>query len=119
MGTVYAAHDADLDRRIALKILRGAGSEAARARLLREARAMARLSHPAVVTVHEVGTASGVDYVAMELIDGSTVAEWGASAKPGAEEILDVFETAGRGLAAAHAAGVGPPAFQPHNGPPR
>src|SRR5204863_5309011 len=101
MGVVYAAQDPDLERRIALKVLRTSDSESARARLLREARAMARLSHPAVVTVHEVGTAAGVDYVAMELIDGSTVAEWIASAKPGVPEILDVFETAGRGLAAA------------------
>src|SRR6267142_988801 len=88
MGVVYAAHDPDLDRPIALKVLRGAGSDAARARLLREARAMARLSHPAVVTVHEVGTAAGVDYVALELIDGTTLAEWIATAKPTPHEIL-------------------------------
>jgi eukaryotic-like serine/threonine-protein kinase len=56
MGVVYAAKDPDLERKIALKVLRGTDSDAARARLLREARAMARLSHPAVVTVHEVGT---------------------------------------------------------------
>jgi hypothetical protein len=115
MGVVFAAQDPDLERKIALKILRAGGSEAARARLLREARAMARLSHPAVVTVHEVGTAGGVDYVAMELIDGSTVAEWIASAKPDADEILDVFDTAGRGLAAAHAAGLVHRDFKPHN----
>jgi hypothetical protein len=115
MGVVYAAEDPDLERRIALKVLRGVGSDAARARLLREARAMARLSHPAVVTVHEVGTAAGVDYVAMELIDGSTVAEWIAAAKPTGLEILEVFETAGRGLAAAHAAGLVHRDFKPHN----
>src|SRR5207302_1037075 len=70
MGVVFAARDPDLDRPIAVKVLHGVGSDPARARLLREARAMAKLSHPAVVTVHEVGSAGGVDYVAMELIDG-------------------------------------------------
>src|SRR3984885_12091798 len=68
MGVVHAAFDPDLERRIALKVLRSATATAeARDRLLREARAMARLSHPNVVTVHEVGTAGGRDFVAMEL----------------------------------------------------
>src|SRR5690348_16758394 len=68
MGTVHAAFDPDLERRVALKVLRDARSgDEARQRLLREARAMARLTHPNVVTVHEVGNASGRDYVAMEL----------------------------------------------------
>jgi aspartate aminotransferase-like enzyme len=77
MGVVHAAFDPDLERRIALKVLRVAapGLEA-KDRLLREARAMARLAHPNVVTVHEVGTANGHDYVAMELIQGETLADW-------------------------------------------
>jgi len=112
---VYAARDPDLDRRIALKVLRGVGSDPARARLLREARAMAKLSHPAVVTVHEVGTAGGVDYVAMELIDGSTLAEWIATTKPTQVEILEAFEVAGRGVASAHAAGLVHRDFKPQN----
>ena len=71
MGTVHAAFDPDLERRVALKVLRGARSDdQARQRLLREARAMARLTHTNVVTVHEVGSAGGRDYVAMELVDG-------------------------------------------------
>jgi predicted Ser/Thr protein kinase len=115
MGVVFAAHDPDLDRRIALKVLRGGGSDAARARLLREARAMAKLSHPAVVVVHEVGSADGVDYVAMELIDGTTLGDWIATAKPTPADVLEAYEAAGRGLAAAHAAGLVHRDFKPHN----
>src|SRR5258706_1020757 len=74
MGVVHAAFDPDLERRIALKVLRiAAPSIEAKDRLLREARAMARLAHPNVVTVHEVGTAHGRDYVPMELIHGDTL----------------------------------------------
>jgi predicted Ser/Thr protein kinase len=115
MGVVYAADDPDLERRVAVKVLRAGGSAAARARLLREARAMARLSHPGVVTVHEVGTAGGVDYVAMELIDGTTLAEWLRTGNPTEAEVLDAFDAAGRGLAAAHAAGLVHRDFKPHN----
>src|SRR5262245_13231192 len=77
MGVVHAAFDPDLERRVALKVLRVVdGGGEARQRLLREARAMARLTHANVVTVHEVGTAGDRDYVAMELIDGETLADW-------------------------------------------
>ncbi|MBC7974302.1 MAG: protein kinase, partial [Myxococcales bacterium] len=102
MGVVHAAFDPDLERRIALKVLRVAapGIEA-KDRLLREARAMARLSHPNVVTVHEVGTAHGRDYVAMELIQGETLADWLRSEKRRSVEIVAAFLAAGRGLAAA------------------
>src|SRR5215470_2221675 len=83
MGVVHAAFDPDLERRIALKVLKAATAAAeARDRLLREARAMARLSHPNVVTVYEVGTASGRDFVAMELIHGESLAEWLAHGPP-------------------------------------
>ena len=115
MGIVYSAVDPDLERTIALKVLLGANSDAGRARLLREARAMAKLSHGAVVTVHEVGTAAGVDYVAMELIDGSTLAEWISRDQPSEEAILDAFAHAGRGLAAAHAKGLVHLDFKPQN----
>ena len=67
MGVVHAAFDPELERRVALKVLRSV-SEDARTRLLREARAMAKLSHPHVITVYEAGTADGQDYIAMELI---------------------------------------------------
>src|SRR6476646_9333248 len=82
MGVVHAAFDPDLERRIALKVLRiAAPSIEAKDRLLREARAMARLAHPNVVTGHEVGTVNGRDYVAMELITGDTLADWLRSEK--------------------------------------
>jgi predicted Ser/Thr protein kinase len=116
MGVVHAAFDPDLERRIALKVLRVAtpGLEA-KDRLLREARAMARLAHPNVVTVHEVGTANGRDYVAMELIQGETLADWLRSGKRRPFEMVAAFLAAGRGLAAAHAAGIVHRDFKPHN----
>ena len=117
MGVVHAAFDPDLERRVALKVLRAAaGSDEARQRLLREARAMARLTHANVVTVHEVGTAGDRDYVAMELIDGATLADWLKSKPPPTtDEITTAFVAAGRGLAAAHAAGLVHRDFKPHN----
>jgi hypothetical protein len=117
MGVVHAAFDPDLERRVALKVLRvdRGGSSEARQRLLREARAMARLTHPNVVVVHEVGNANGRDYVAMELIDGDSVSEWLRGAKRDPEEIVSAFLAAGRGLAAAHAANLVHRDFKPHN----
>jgi predicted Ser/Thr protein kinase len=116
MGVVHAAFDPDLERHVALKVLRTidvAGD--ARQRLLREARAMARLTHENVVVVHEVGTAGDRDYVAMELIDGQTLAEWLAGKPREVDQIVDSFCAAGRGLAAAHAAGLVHRDFKPHN----
>jgi predicted Ser/Thr protein kinase len=115
-GVVYAAFDPLLERRVALKLLRVVTpSEIEKDRLLREARAMARLSHAHVVTVHEVGTVGGRDFVVMELIHGSSLATWlRASARPTAA-VLDAFLAAGRGLAAAHAAGIVHRDFKPHN----
>jgi serine/threonine protein kinase len=116
MGLVHAAVDLDLERRVALKVLRSdAPGPSACERLLREARAMARLAHPNVVTVYDVGATGGRGFVAMELIDGETLAEWlDASARPLAA-ILDAFLAAGRGLAAAHAAGIVHRDFKPRN----
>ncbi|MDQ3337273.1 MAG: serine/threonine protein kinase, partial [Myxococcota bacterium] len=116
MGVVHAAFDPDLERRVALKVLReSAGSSEARQRLLREARAMARLSHPNVVTVHEVASANGRDYVAMEMIDGQSLAEWMRAERRPEDEIISAFVAAGRGLAAAHAEGIVHRDFKPHN----
>lgn len=115
MGVVHAAFDPDLERRIALKVLKTAGGLEARQRLLREARAMARLAHPNVVTVHEVGSAGGRDFIAMELIDGETLEDWLRAEPRRDRDIIAAFVAAGRGLAAAHAAGLVHRDFKPRN----
>ncbi len=114
MGNVWAAHDPDLDREIAIKLLRSADSDLLRTRLLREARAMARLKHPNVLTVYEVGTVGDRDYIAMELVDGTNLDDW-LTTRPAAPEIWDALLGAGRGLAAAHDAGLVHRDFKPHN----
>ncbi len=115
MGVVWAAHDPDLDRAVAIKVLRYAqASTQLRQRLLREARAMAKLKHPNVLTVYEVGTVGDRDYIAMELVDGKSLDGWLAT-KPPEEYVWDAILAAGRGLAAAHDAGVVHRDFKPHN----
>jgi hypothetical protein len=116
MGVVHSAFDPDLERKIALKVLpTEVENSDARQRLLREARAMARLSHPNVVTVHEVGTAHGRDFIAMELVDGATLEDWLEASPRSEREIVAAFIAAGRGLAAAHAAGLVHRDFKPRN----
>ena len=116
MGVVYAAYDPQLDRRVALKLLHPGAGEAKdlSARLLREAQAMARLSHPNVITVHDVGVVNGQVFVAMEFVEGCTLRQWLQRERP-FREILRVFVAAGRGLAAAHAAGLVHRDFKPDN----
>jgi len=114
MGVVYAAFDPDLERRVAVKLLH-TGNADARARLLREARAMAKLSHANVITVFDVGSADGEDFVTMELIDGETLKDWIARARPAWRELVAAFVHAGRGLAAAHDAGLVHRDFKPAN----
>jgi serine/threonine protein kinase len=148
MGVVYAAYDPELDRKVALKVLHqsslGGGDSRSR-RLLREAQAMAKLSHPNVVTVYDVGVfdrevlhdrPSWIDdtaatrtdepsgaasaceprmFVAMELIDGETLATWLGRAARSSEEILRVMMDAGAGLAAAHVHGLVHRDFKPDN----
>jgi len=115
MGIVWAAFDPDLERPVAIKLLHAANNDPTlRSRLLREARAMARLKHPNVLTVYEVGTDRNRDYIAMELVDGDSLEGWLASRPPRAQ-ILAALLAAGRGLAAAHAAGLVHRDFKPHN----
>jgi tetratricopeptide (TPR) repeat protein len=111
MGAVYAAYDSELDRRVALKFLRHVATEAdadpRRARLMREAKAMARLSHPNVVTIYDVGIATdGRVFLAMEVVDGGTLGDWLEAAPRSWREIVRVLCEAGEGLAAAHRAGM-------------
>jgi serine/threonine protein kinase len=106
MGSVFEAHDTALDRTVAIKLLRaGSSGEKGRARLLREAQALARLKHPNVVTVFEVGVAGDEVFVAMELVEGGTLREWMVRTH-GWREVTDLFLALGRGLAAAHALGL-------------
>lgn len=115
MGAVFAARDETLDRRVALKLLHRAGDDVARARLEREAQAMARLNHPNVVTVYALGDWDGGRFIAMELVDGLTFDVWRRAAPRTPREVLSMLLAAGRGLAAAHAAGVVHRDFKPTN----
>lgn len=114
MGSVYLAYDPELDRRVALKLLHlDLGSQAPE-RLLEEGRALARLSHPNVLWVHDVGTAFGQVYVALEYVEGESLAQWLTVKRPW-REVLQVFLQAGAGLEAAHAAGIVHRDFKPAN----
>ena len=114
MGSVFAAHDPQLERRVAVKVLHWTGSEADGQRLLREAKGLARLSHPNVVQVHDAGIVDGRVFVAMELVDGSDLREWLGKERSWAD-VLDVLIAAGEGLVAAHDAGLVHRDFKPEN----
>jgi hypothetical protein len=116
MGVVYRAHDPDLGRDVAIKLVRGnTASSSNHVRLLREAQAMARLHHPNVVPIFDVGQAGDAVFVAMPLIEGGTLKRWLRGGARSFDEILDRFLAAGRGLAAAHAAGLVHRDFKPDN----
>ncbi len=114
MGTVFAAHDAQLDRNIALKIVRHASAQA-QAWLVREARAMARVQHPAIVAVHDIGAVGERVFIAMELVRGTTLRRWLEAEPRTWRAIVEMFVAAGRGLEAVHVAGVVHRDFKPEN----
>ncbi len=119
MGVVYAAYDPELDRKVALKLLRSELREVsdneARTRLLREAQALAKLSHPNVVAVYDVGAIETGVWLAMEFVEGQTLDNWCKERPRSWREALDVMRHAGRGLQAAHHAGLIHRDFKPEN----
>jgi tetratricopeptide (TPR) repeat protein/tRNA A-37 threonylcarbamoyl transferase component Bud32 len=116
MGVVYAAFDEDLDRKVAVKLLRRSSrsQENQRARLVREAQALAKLSHPNVVQVYEVGVYGERVFVAMEFLAGDSMRDW-LRADPPLAAVLDKMVQAGRGLEAAHKVGLVHRDFKPEN----
>ena len=120
MGEVYAAYDPELDRKVAVKLLRvkpgnGVSLTEGRQRTLREAQAIARLSHPNVVVVYDVGTFRDQVFIAMEFVEGNTVTFWLQAQPRSWQEVLRVFRAAGRGLCAAHEKGLVHRDFKPDN----
>ncbi|MCB9568280.1 MAG: serine/threonine protein kinase [Myxococcales bacterium] len=115
MGQVFLAYDEALDRKVALKLLRAADWDEGRARLRREAQAMARVAHPNVVPIFEVGEHAGQVFLAMEYVVGVTLKEWAEAAPRGWREIVGVYLQAARGLQAAHAVDVVHRDFKPEN----
>ena len=100
MGVVYEAHDATLERRVAIKLVRPDLAEASG--LYAEARAMAKLAHPNIAAVFDVGRLGDQPYICMEYVAGGTLREWLAAAPRSPRAIIEAFVTAGRGLAYVH-----------------
>ncbi|MBA3545732.1 MAG: serine/threonine protein kinase, partial [Nannocystis sp.] len=118
MGVVYLGYDGELDRKVALKLLRLRSADAdghASARLVREARALARVDHPHVIAVHEVGSHEGAVFLAMDLVEGVSLEAWQRERPRPWRALVEIYIQAGRGLAAAHAAGVIHRDFKPAN----
>jgi len=116
MGVVLGAYDPRLERKVALKVVRGgARSPAGHARLLREAQALARVAHPHVVPIHEVLELDDRIVLVMEYVAGRTLQDWVRDERPAWREIVRAYVQAGHGLAAAHAAGMVHRDFKPRN----
>ncbi len=119
MGAVYAAHDAELDRKVALKVLTAEtdseGAGRAQARLLREAQTLAKLAHPNVVGLHDVISLDSRVVVVMELVQGVTLRAWLNERRRSWREVISAFQAAGQGLIAAHEKGLIHRDFKPEN----
>jgi serine/threonine protein kinase len=118
MGVIYRARDPSLDRQVAVKCVRPSRRSSslprARERLMREAQALAQLSHPNVVAVYDVGVSGDDVFIAMELVAGQSLKSWLAE-RPSIAAIRTAFLAAGAGLAAAHKAGLVHRDFKPDN----
>ncbi|MGE0547468.1 MAG: tetratricopeptide repeat protein [Kofleriaceae bacterium] len=112
MGEVYRASDPDLGRDVAIKVVRRGGSQQ---RLLREAQAMARVTHPNVIRIYDVGTVGSALFLAMELVQGQTLRSWLVARRRDVREVVTAMRDAGRGLHAAHLAGMVHGDFKPDN----
>ena len=118
MGVVFAAYDPQLDRKVAIKLLRPRRSSRAKqgqTAMLREAQALARLSHPNVVAIHDVGVLGQQVFLAMDFLEGDTLRRWAAGERRSVREIVRAYLEAGEGLAAAHRAGIVHRDFKPDN----
>ena len=115
MGQVFRAYDPRLRREVALKLLFPAQDERARQSIVHEARAMAKLSHPNIVAVYDVEEVDAQPFMVMEYVEGASLRDWLREREPGWRETVAVFEAAGRGLAAAHEAGIVHRDFKPAN----
>ena len=114
-GSVFSAFDPELDRKVAIKMLHPGSGQRRAQRARKEAKALAKVNNPHVVSVFDVGRVGEETFIAMEFVEGETLSFWLERGTRGWRSILSVFIEAGRGLAAAHAAGLVHGDFKPAN----